>query len=839
MSESSPHRLPRAVRPIRYELQLEPDLDAATFAGTVAIEAAVDAVTSEIVLNAADLEIDAASVSTGTSTHEPAVVMLADHERLVLDLGTELAPGPVTIDLTFRGVLNDQLRGFYRSSWTDDDGREHVLATTQFESTNARRAFPCFDEPDRKAVFGVSISVPPGLDAVSCGPEVERRPLDDGRSLVRFGDTMAMSTYLVAFVVGELEMTEPVEVRGVPLRVVHVPGKGPLAHFALDCGAFCLGWLADYFDIAYPGDKLDLVAIPDFAFGAMENLGCVTFREALLLTDPDEATQAELGRIGLVIAHELAHMWFGDLVTMEWWDGIWLKEAFATFMELACIDAWKPEWRQWEQFTVDRAAALDTDTLHTTRAVEFPVRSPEEAEAMYDILTYEKGASIVRMLEQYLTPDRFRDGVRAYLSTHAYGNTRNSDLWDAIEAATGDPVRSTMDTWILQGGHPVIEADVDERGLRLQQRRNLYLDGDDEADQRRWSVPIVVRAGHDVHRRLLVDRRETILLDDPHTAVVNAGGHGFYRVDYGDSLRQSLLGDAAERLTTVERFGLVDDTWAAVLSGRLPASEFMALARSLAFEDQLPVWRALGTGLRAVGRLVADTDLPRYRDTIVELVRPALDIAGLEPADGEGPLQRQLRGLLVELAGASGHDAEVIGLARSWEAAPATEPELAAASVRVVAAHGTDDDYARFVDRFRSPRTPQEQLRYLYALALFPHGDQLDRTLSFARNEVRSQNLPFLLAQLLGNRDHGPATWSWASERWDELTEQLPTNTISRLLSGITWLVTEPTFTDVIRFVADHPVPSGQPTIDQYVEKLRVHAELRRREISRIGAALS
>ncbi|MEM9036474.1 MAG: M1 family metallopeptidase [Actinomycetota bacterium] len=836
MSEPSPHRLPRAVRPVRYELRLDPDLASASFLGTVEIEAVVDAATSEIVLNAADLEIDAATVVAGAEVHEPAAVLLADQERLVLDVGAELAPGPITIALTFRGVLNDQLRGFYRSTWTDDDGAEHVLATTQFESTNARRAFPCFDEPDRKAVFGVSIAVPVGLQAVSCGPEVERAPLDDGRTLVRFGDTMVMSTYLVAFVVGELEITDPVDVGGVPLRVVHVPGKGDLTGFALECGAFSLAWLAEYFDIPYPGEKVDLVAIPDFAFGAMENLGCVTFREALLLTDPDQATQAELGRIGLVIAHELAHMWFGDLVTMEWWDGIWLKEAFATFMEMACIDAWKPEWRQWEQFTIERAAAMDTDTLHTTRAIEFPVSSPDEAEAMYDILTYEKGASIVRMLEQYLTPERFRDGVRAYLSAHEYGNTRNSDLWDAIEAATGDPVRSTMDTWILQGGHPVIDADVDERGLRLEQRRSLYLDDGD--DERRWSVPVVVRAGDEIHRRLLVDRRETILLDEPVTAVVNAGGHGFYRVDYGASMRAALLVDAAERLTTVERFGLVDDTWAAVLAGRLPASSFMELARALTFEDQLPVWRALGAGLRAVGRLVPDGDLDLYRSVMVDLVRPALDISGLEPADGEGPLERQLRGLLVELAGAVGCDPEVVELARGWEADPTTEPELAASSIRVVAAHGTDADHASFVERFRSPRNPQEQLRYLYALALFPDRSQLDRTLELAVGEVRSQNVPFLLAHTLGNREHGPATWSWVEEHWDDLLERLPSNTISRLLSGIRWLVTEPTVTAVTGFLAEHPVASGQPTVDQYVEKLRVHAELHRREQGRITAGL-
>ncbi|MEM9713218.1 MAG: M1 family metallopeptidase [Actinomycetota bacterium] len=843
MSDLHDHRLPRTAVPLRYDLRLEPDLDAATFGGSVTIECRIEAETSEIVLNAAELDIDEATLTV--AGHDATPMSLAAEldegaERATLRAGVPIAPGEVELRLTFRGVLNDQLRGFYLSTWTDADGAEHVLATTQFESTNARRAFPCFDEPDLKAVFAVSLLVPPGLECVSCETEIGRDEQPDGATLVRFADTMLMSTYLVAFVVGELEWTDPVDVDGVPMRVVHVPGKAHLTDFALECGAFSLRWLADYFDLPYPGNKVDLVAIPDFAFGAMENLGCVTFREALLLTDPDQATQAEVGRIALVIAHELAHMWFGDLVTMEWWDGIWLKEAFATFMEMACVHAWKPEWRQWEQFTVDRAAALDTDALRSTRAIEFPVGSPDEAEAMYDILTYEKGASIVRMLEQYLTPERFRDGVRAYLARHQFGNTRNSDLWDAIEEATGEPVRSTMDTWILQGGHPVVEAEADDDGLRLTQRVNRYLADDDD---RRWSVPVVVRSGGREHRRLLVDRVELVRLDDPIAAVVNAGGHGFYRVQYATELRAALLADASEQLSTVERFGLVDDTWSAVLSGRATAAEFLDVVRAFAFEHDLPVWRALGTGLRGIGRLVGPDDHDRYRAEVGELVRPALDICGLEVAEGEGPLERQLRGLLVGLAGSVAHDDEVIGLARGWQAADqrgdAVDPELAAAAVTVVAEQGDDATYAAYLDRFRGATNPQQQLRYLYALAAFPGRAQLERTIDLALTEVRSQNAPFLLARCLDHGEHGAVAWSEVRSRWAEITERLPSVSLTRVLSGIRWLIDDDTSADVAAFLAEHPVPQGQKTVDQHLEKLQVLTELRRREQPRLATLLA
>ena len=261
-------------------------------------------------------------------------------------------------------------------------------------------------------LFGVTLRVD-DRSAISCGELVSSTDLGGGRREDRFADTMIMSTYLVAFIVGELEATEAVDVDGVPLRIVHVPGKGDLTEFALEAGEFSLRWLVQYYDIPYPAGKLDLVAVPDFAFGAMENLGCVTFRETLLLADPQRSTQTEMTRIVDVIAHEIAHMWFGNLVTMDWWNGIWLKEAFATFMQVATTDAFRPQWRRWDGFCVERGAAFDTDSLASTRPIEFEVISPEDAEAMYDILTYES-AAVVRMLEQFLGSAQFRNGVKHY-----------------------------------------------------------------------------------------------------------------------------------------------------------------------------------------------------------------------------------------------------------------------------------------------------------------------------------------------------------------------------------------------------------------------------------------
>src|SRR5207249_743181 len=315
-----------------------------------------------------------------------------------------------------------------------------------------------------------------GLTAISNARVVGETSLaGTGKKEVVFADSMKMSSYLVAFIVGEFEGTEPVMIGTAPLRVWAVPGKRHLAKFAQEIGSFSLSHFSGYYDIAYPGDKLDLIAIPDFASGAMENLGAITFRETALLVDEAKATRAELERVADVVSHENAHMWFGDLVTMRWWNGLWLNEAFATFMEMLAVDAWKPEWRRWDSFTVSRAAAMQVDGLKSTRPIEFPVERPEEAAGMFDVLTYEKGASVLRMLEQYLGAEAFSDGIHMYLRRHQYDNAQTSDLWHALEDSTKQPVPALMDSWIFQAGYPMISVEKDGPAIPLTQQIFPYL----------------------------------------------------------------------------------------------------------------------------------------------------------------------------------------------------------------------------------------------------------------------------------------------------------------------------------------------------------------------------
>ncbi|MGH7217131.1 MAG: M1 family metallopeptidase, partial [Nitrospiraceae bacterium] len=454
-----PYRLPRHVVPIRYDLRLEPDLTAAHFVGQETITLTIHHSTSEIILNAIELAITSAQIEGAAgSTRSATITLDASLERCHLTFTTPLSPGTWRLTMTFSGTLNDKLRGFYRSTYKDERGASHSMAATQFEATDARRAFPCWDEPDFKAVFATTLIIAPTLIAVS-NTTIASETLVGEKKVVRFSDTIKMSTYLVAFIVGRIEPTEPVMIGKTPLRLWAIPGKKYLTSFGQDIAAASLSFFESYYGIPYPGDKLDLLAIPDFASGAMENLGAITYRETALLVDRQSATHGELERVADVVAHENAHMWFGDLVTMSWWNGLWLNEAFATFMEMLAVDAWKPDWKRWDSFGVARAAAFSVDGLWSTRSIEYPVQAPKDADAMFDVLTYEKGASVLRMLEQHIGATIFRDGVRDYLRAHAYGNADTKDLWVSLGKIAKQPVPQLMDGWIFQPGYPLVTAE--------------------------------------------------------------------------------------------------------------------------------------------------------------------------------------------------------------------------------------------------------------------------------------------------------------------------------------------------------------------------------------------
>ena len=843
------YRLPTSVVPSRYDIRLEPDLEAATFAGEETVAITVSEPVTEIVLNAAELVIQAARVQTADGLVVEATAAPDEAaERLRLALPAPLPPGEHRLTVRFTGILNDRLHGFYRSTYKDAAGGSHTIAATQFEATDARRGFPCWDEPALKAVFGVTLVVPEALAAVSNTRVISEAPTGSGKKTVVFADSIRMSTYLVAFVVGELEATPPVMVGATPLRVWCVPGKLHLARFALEIGAFALDFFERYYGMPYPGDKLDMLAIPDFAAGAMENLGAITYRETALLVDEAAASHAERERVADVVAHEIAHMWFGDLVTMLWWNGIWLNEAFATFMELLAVDAWKPEWKRWTTFGVSRAAAMGVDGLQNTRPIEFEVRAPRDCEAMFDLLTYEKGGSVLRMLEQHLSGEVFRDGVRLYLERHRFGNAETTDLWKALGDAARLPIPEAMNGWVFRPGYPLVIVEAEGVGVRLSQRRFTYLPSD-EAAAERWQIPVRLRAsvkrGFVDKPVLLGDEDQSVTLPAaPDWVVVNAGGHGFYRVQYAAPLLKKLTG-ALRKLAPIERFGLVSDAFALAQAGMMTTPDYLDLTARFTEETDRNVWTALIGSLAYVNRLVAEESRPHLEALVRQRVEAAVERLGWEAQPDEGELERQLRGDLLRALGTLGDDGAAQDRARAMyaryrEDESAVDADVLPALIAIVAAGGGEADYEEFWQRFKAARTPQEEQRYLYALAGFRQPELLSRTLAKTTGgEVRSQDAPFLMRALLAGVHSRGLAWDYLKTHWETMARQYPASAYRRMYEGVTALVTAEWERDVRSFFETNRIVLGGKTLEQYLEQLRIAVRLQEREATALAAYLA
>jgi len=839
------YRLDAGVRPTHVELQVELDPAANDrYRGEVAIRITLARATRRLRLHAVDLKVSRARVElegatlAARCTPQPSVGMVE------LALARPIPAGPAILRLAFSGRLRRDLCGLYAAR-----SGSHRFAFTQLEATDARKFFPCFDEPAMKARFRIAVTTARTNRVVSNAPVLSTRRLPAGRKQVCFEETPPLSTYLVALAVGPLEASAPVKLGRTPIRVWHAPGKRRLTAFALEAARASLARLERYFGLPYPYAKLDLVAVPDFEFGAMENAGAVFFRETLLLLDPATATLAERKRAAEVIAHELAHMWYGDLVTMAWWDDLWLNEAFATWMAFSVVDDWKPAWRMWHDFQHGRAAALELDALRHTHPIYCQVRTAEEANANFDLITYEKGASVVRMLERYLGQASFRRGVRAYIRRHREGNTRAADLWRALSEASGEPVEAMARAWIEQAGYPVVSISrARERGrwrLTLSQSRfGLRRAARPRRGSERWPIPWVGRIGGGggrprLQRKLLVAARERVDLGRKQPAFVygNADEGGFFRPAHSPAEMRALV-SSLPALSAVERMGLVDHQWALVRAGRAGLGTFLGLTEALADERDPDVLLALRRPLGFIGGSLVPDATPgsavRYERFVARSFGPALAALGWDPGRAETETTRVRRaallGLVGGVAGASEVVAEAVARCERYLAdRRSLDPNLADGVLALAARAGDAKLHRRFADAMRRAETPQEQRRFLFALADFREPAQIERTLALSLTDaVATQDVIFLLARLLGNPAAREPTWRFVKRHWARLRRRMPSLLAGRLIEATPALLTPAYRRDVASFFSKHPVPSGARALRQALERFDAYRALRR-----------
>ncbi|MBI2910778.1 MAG: M1 family metallopeptidase [Chloroflexi bacterium] len=852
MATERSRRLPGSVKPARYQLILTPNLEDFTFLGEATIELQVLEPTPRITLNASELDIGEARLTLpdGSTLQAESIDLNEEAETATLVFPSTLHPAPSTRALTFTGQLNDQLRGFYRSQYTAADGQQRFLASTQFEATDARRAFPCWDEPAIKATFQVTLIIPADLAAISNMPVAGETPRGDGTKAVRFAESPPMSAYLLALLVGDLTSVEARAPGGTLVRVWTTRGKEDQGRFALESAIGLLGYFNEYFGIPYPLPKLDHVAVPDFAAGAMENWGAITYRETALLFDPANSAAYARQRIVEVIAHEMAHMWFGDLVTMEWWDDLWLNESFASWMGDKAVDHLHPEWHMWTQFvSQDTNSGLSLDGLRNSHPIEVPVQDPAEIREIFDAISYSKGGAVLRMLEAFLGAEAIRQGLHAYLSAHRYAHARTEDLWHALERASGQPVTSIMNTWVKQAGYPVLRVQTQRQDastrLTLAQRRFLYdhlLDGGED-DPTLWQIPVTIAAGPEspVATALMTGRETTLALPpSPSTlhpapwAKLNAGQTGFYRVDYAEDEWQRLQSAVAvKQLPATDRLGLQNDAYALARAGYVPATRFLTLAGAYLDEDDASVWGDLSANLRGLENLLFDEPfLAEFQAFGARLYRPIVSRVGWDARPEEGHLDILLRGTVLSQLGAYG-DPGTIGeargrFARYVEDPALLHPDLRGVVIGLVGQEGDEAIYRTLWEVEERARLQEEKIRLLMGLARFRQPELLAETLRRSLNpdDVRSQDTVLVITAVAGNRYGRDLAWQFVQENWAELDRRYGRGgfAISRLVGMTGAFTTLVRAREVEAFFQAHPAPSAARTIQQSLERIRLNA---------------
>ena len=848
--------LPNYVKPSRYTLTLEPDMEAASFLGHETVEIEVLTATSSITLNASELQITSCSIlPAGGDTMEASSIDDDEKaETVTFSFPAEVLGGPARLDIEFVGALNDQLRGFYRSHYTDIDGNERQLATTQFEATDARRAFPCWDEPSLKATFALTLVVDSELAAISNMPIAEETAEGDGRKRLRFDETPIMSTYLLVFIIGDLRCIEQEAEDGTLIRIWATAGKEEQGRFALETSIRLLKYFNEYFGTPYPLPKLDHLAIPDFAAGAMENWGAITYREVVLLVDPERTSAAVRQRVAGIISHEMAHMWFGDLVTMAWWKELWLNESFASWVGDKAIDHLFPEYEMWTEFVSgDTTSALSLDGLKNSHPIEQEVRDPAEIGQLFDAISYSKGGSVLRMLEHFLGADTFRDGLRRYIVKHQYANARTHDLWNALGEASGEPVAEIMDTWVEQIGYPVVHVESDRSGatteLRLSQTRFVYehLTEPDATYDTTWHIPVSITSQDAGASSLLMDQSETTASLGKASEgwlKLNPDQFGFYRVNYSaddwDRLRPAIEG---LEVSTIDRLGLQNDAYALAKAGYAPMSRFLSLAQAYTNETNPSVWEDISVNLGGLNSLLSDESYyGEFRDLARGIFQPIGARVGWEPGPDEGHLETLLRSTVLAQLGKYLDDDTLTkagSLFGEYLKDPeAVNPDLRGVILNLTAQRGDRDTYDALWDLHKTGTLEEEKVRLLVALGNFDQPELLGETLERAlSDEVRIHDTILVVRGVGGNRKGRDQAWEFVKENWDTFVSRYADGlfALSNLVPVVSRFNTEEKLADVEEFFGAHPTPAADRAIKQALEVIRLNVAWLSRNRDELG----
>jgi puromycin-sensitive aminopeptidase len=834
LQAAKPYRLPTHVLPRRYDIQIDARLGREEFFGKVTIQLDIheasdpvpvaiagglgdvdlDLVMQEprdyIELHARELQLSDARLTAGDQTLEGRIALDPERQMARIKFDRPLPIGEGKLEISFAGKLSPNMEGIYLAK----DGPEQCIAT-QCEQTEARAIFPCFDEPTFKAQFAWQVTTSPDVVVLANSPQISVTESQDGQSKTwTFTPTKTMSSYLVALVIGDIASTPEEVVNGTPIRVWALRGKESMGQFAHDYTARLLPWFEDYFGVPYHFDKYDQAAVPGFSAGAMENSGLVIFRQNLLIMDPRTASWEQEKHIAKVVAHEFAHMWFGDLVTMRWWDDLWLNEAFAEWTANKVVNALSPDYHVWDDFQSGKSAALSSDALESTHPIYCPVETPAEAAELFDVITYQKGCSVMRMLEHFLGEESFRAGLRTYMKEFFEGNAAGADLWRHLQNASGSslrefrPVTQIMESWIAQPGYPVIDVSLEGSGggasLRLSQHRFFSKPRVTDEQNQIWQVPLVVRYedGTGVHQvqHLLSERQATLPLNasgDVKWVYANAGEIGFYRQNPDDAILKGLLANL-DKLTPLEQMGLLGDQWGLVRNATSSMTRFLDVLEAVSRLNNYSVLERVMGHLHTLETFVEATKdeeaLKKLRAWTTRSFNERLAALGFEPRGGETQNDAQSRVYLVDAMASIGHDQPAVQQTTQWADREATDPtavsaNLAGLFVAIAAQFGDNQRFERYVQIYQQRRadhsSPQETGRYLNSFPAFRPPELVRRIFDLMDEKIVPQEaVGPLLRQMLVQAHTQVAAWEYIQKNWYDLRTILGDSWIGSLVEA-------------------------------------------------------
>ena len=823
-------RLPKSTYPNRYEIELDVDLDNFSYTGAQKVDLNVVEATNNIVLNSVGIEVTKAKIQTTKQDIPLKVNYIEEDEKIVFESQETLSEGVYELYLEFNSEITNDLKGFYKSSYMSEDGEKKWIATTQFEPTAARSAFPCWDEPEYKAIFSMTIITDEKYLRVSNEMVVEEEKVENNKLRTKFADSMKMSSYLVAFVIGDLEATVVGKSKTTDIRIIHRPGFSHQTSYAGTAAIKLLDFFEDYYKIPYPGTKLDLIAIPDFAMGAMENVGAVTFRENLLLFDKDKATRSELDRSITVIAHELAHMWFGDLVTMKWWDGIWLNEAFASLMEVIASYNTYPEFKQWNAMNMSRTAGFSIDSLENSRPVEFDVETPDQAEEMFDVLTYEKGSTVLRMFQMFIGEEAFQNGVEAYLNKFKFENTNSSDLWDALSEASNQPLNKILPFWIREKGYPFLQVDCSNNFLTIKQKPFLLKNVETDKNNIK-PVPVQIKfldTGNE--EKFLLDEAERVidlknLGEVPH---INSGGWGFFHTFYDDEVFENILANF-DKLNDLEKYRLLEDKWMQFKKAPTDIKDFYKFLMFFKKEKDEDIWIYMSSIIATLANLFESNNSDSFKAFVRDLTDELHNELGFEVKKDEELEIKEVRDTINKLRAKNLDDDSFIkkfsDIFKENKMESISEGTFFS-SILFISALDETNKIEIFLEKFENAESPQMQGRYRAVLGQVRDQNASKKIVEFMLDgRIRGADCPYILASMITNKYIGKKSWKVIKENFNDLLSVMPDWTASRILDALPAIYDEGFAGDIKNFIKKNPLPSSEKLAAQKLERLEANIE--------------